>query len=64
MASAQTVRAAFAILTSFLIDGMLAAAALAQATPMPPPIAPMPGAPMARATVGGRTTWWCSREQR
>jgi formamidopyrimidine-DNA glycosylase len=24
---------------------------------------PRDGAPMARATVGGRTTWWCSREQ-
>jgi len=25
---------------------------------------PRCGAPMQRATVGGRTTWWCSREQR
>lgn len=24
---------------------------------------PRDGAPMIRATVGGRTTWWCSREQ-
>jgi formamidopyrimidine-DNA glycosylase len=24
---------------------------------------PRCGAPMARATVGGRTTWWCTREQ-
>jgi formamidopyrimidine-DNA glycosylase len=24
---------------------------------------PRDGAPMARGTVGGRTTWWCSREQ-
>ena len=24
---------------------------------------PRCGAPMARGTVGGRTTWWCSREQ-
>jgi formamidopyrimidine-DNA glycosylase len=24
---------------------------------------PRDGAPMVRATVGGRTTWWCSREQ-
>jgi formamidopyrimidine-DNA glycosylase len=24
---------------------------------------PRCGAPMTRATVGGRTTWWCSREQ-
>jgi hypothetical protein len=53
MASAQTVRAAFAIVTSLLIDGMLAAAALAQATPMPPPIAPRLGAPMAEAGSGG-----------
>lgn len=25
---------------------------------------PRCGAPMARASVGGRTSWWCSREQR
>jgi formamidopyrimidine-DNA glycosylase len=24
---------------------------------------PRCGAPMLRGTVGGRTTWWCSREQ-
>jgi formamidopyrimidine-DNA glycosylase len=24
---------------------------------------PRDGAPMVRGTVGGRTTWWCSREQ-
>jgi formamidopyrimidine-DNA glycosylase len=24
---------------------------------------PRCGAPMARGTVGGRTTWWCTREQ-
>ena len=24
---------------------------------------PRCGAPMERATIGGRTTWWCSREQ-
>jgi formamidopyrimidine-DNA glycosylase len=24
---------------------------------------PRCGSPMARATVGGRTTWWCTREQ-
>ncbi|WP_306303497.1 hypothetical protein [Rhodococcus sp. BS-15] len=24
---------------------------------------PRCGAPMTRGTVGGRTTWWCSREQ-
>lgn len=24
---------------------------------------PRDGAPMNRGTVGGRTTWWCSREQ-
>ena len=24
---------------------------------------PRCGAPMARGTIGGRTTWWCSREQ-
>ena len=53
MASAQTVRAAFAIGASLLIDGMLAAAALAQATPMPPPITPAPGVPMADAGSGG-----------
>jgi len=27
-------------------------------------ICPRCGAPMARGTVGGRTTWWCTREQR
>jgi formamidopyrimidine-DNA glycosylase len=27
-------------------------------------VCPRCGAPMARGTVGGRTTWWCSREQR
>ena len=26
-------------------------------------LCPRDGAPMARGTVGGRTTWWCSREQ-
>ena len=26
-------------------------------------VCPRDGAPMARGTVGGRTTWWCSREQ-
>jgi formamidopyrimidine-DNA glycosylase len=26
-------------------------------------VCPRCGAPMARGTVGGRTTWWCSREQ-
>jgi len=25
---------------------------------------PRDGAPMAHGTVGGRSTWWCSREQR
>ncbi|MDQ3093193.1 MAG: formamidopyrimidine-DNA glycosylase, partial [Actinomycetota bacterium] len=25
---------------------------------------PRCGAPMERATIGGRTTWWCSEEQR
>jgi hypothetical protein len=53
MASAKTVRAAFAIVTSLLIDGMLAAAAFAQVTPMPPPIAPAPGAPAMEAGNGG-----------
>jgi hypothetical protein len=53
MASAQTVRARFAIVTSLLINGMLAAGAFAQATPMPPPIAPTPSAPMADAGSGG-----------
>src|SRR3977135_2538143 len=53
MASAQIVRAAFAVVTSLLINGMLAATALAQATPMPPPIAPIPGASMAEAGRGG-----------
>jgi formamidopyrimidine-DNA glycosylase len=27
-------------------------------------VCPRDGAPMVRGTVGGRTTWWCSREQR
>jgi formamidopyrimidine-DNA glycosylase len=27
-------------------------------------LCPRCGAPMKRGTVGGRTTWWCSREQR
>jgi formamidopyrimidine-DNA glycosylase len=27
-------------------------------------VCPRCGAPMRRGTVGGRTTWWCSREQR
>jgi hypothetical protein len=53
MASAQTVRAALAIVTSLLVDGVLAAAAFGQATPMPPPIAPSPGAPAAEAGSGG-----------
>jgi formamidopyrimidine-DNA glycosylase len=26
-------------------------------------VCPRDGAPMVRGTVGGRTTWWCSREQ-
>jgi formamidopyrimidine-DNA glycosylase len=26
-------------------------------------LCPRDGAPMARSTVGGRTSWWCSREQ-
>jgi formamidopyrimidine-DNA glycosylase len=26
-------------------------------------VCPRDGAPMSRGTVGGRTTWWCSREQ-
>jgi formamidopyrimidine-DNA glycosylase len=26
-------------------------------------LCPRCGAPMARGTVGGRTTWWCSQEQ-
>ena len=29
----------------------------------PGAVCPRCGAPMARGTVGGRTTWWCSREQ-
>jgi formamidopyrimidine-DNA glycosylase len=27
-------------------------------------VCPRCGAPMARGTIGGRTTWWCTREQR
>jgi formamidopyrimidine-DNA glycosylase len=27
-------------------------------------LCPRCGAPMARGTVGTRTTWWCTREQR
>src|SRR5437773_8156219 len=53
MASAQTVRAAFAMVTSLLINGVVAAAAFAQATPMPPPIAGAPGAPGADVGSGG-----------
>jgi formamidopyrimidine-DNA glycosylase len=30
----------------------------------PGEVCPRCGAPMLRDTVGGRTTWWCSREQR
>ena len=30
---------------------------------VPGGVCPRCGAPMARATIGGRTTWWCSREQ-
>jgi formamidopyrimidine-DNA glycosylase len=30
----------------------------------PGAVCPRCGAPMARGTVGGRTTWWCTREQR
>ena len=26
-------------------------------------LCPRDGAPMVHATIGGRTTWWCSREQ-
>jgi len=29
----------------------------------PGSLCPRDGAPMTRGTVGGRTTWWCSREQ-
>jgi hypothetical protein len=48
MTSAQTVRAAFAIVTMLLIGGMLAGVALAQVpSPRPTPIAPSPGAPAA-----------------
>jgi hypothetical protein len=48
MASAQTVRAALAIVTTLLIGGMLTGAALAQVpSPPPTPIAPAPGAPAA-----------------
>jgi hypothetical protein len=50
MASAKTVRAAFAIVTSLLVDGMLAAAAQAQAPP-PTPIAP--SSPTAAPENGG-----------
>jgi hypothetical protein len=53
MASAQTVRTALAIATSLVVDGVLAAAAFGQATPMPPPIAPSPGVPAAEAGNGG-----------
>src|SRR5262245_61618583 len=53
MASAQTVRAAFAIVALLLVDGVLAAAAFGQATPMPPPIVPSPGTPAAEAGSGG-----------
>jgi formamidopyrimidine-DNA glycosylase len=30
---------------------------------VPGAMCPRDGAPMVRGTVGGRTTWWCSREQ-
>jgi formamidopyrimidine-DNA glycosylase len=30
---------------------------------MPDALCPRDGAPMAHGVVGGRTTWWCSREQ-
>jgi formamidopyrimidine-DNA glycosylase len=30
----------------------------------PGALCPRDGAPMARSTVGGRTSWWCEREQR
>jgi formamidopyrimidine-DNA glycosylase len=30
----------------------------------PGALCPRDGAPMARGTVGGRTSWWCEREQR
>ncbi len=51
MTSAQTVRAAFA--TALLINGVWAAAAFGQVTPMPPPIAPSPGAAAPAAESGG-----------
>lgn len=52
MASVKTVRAAFAIVTSLLIDGMRGAA-LAQAPPSTPtPIAPAPGAAAAAGSGG------------
>ena len=50
MATVQTVRAAFAIVASFLVDGMLAAAG-AQ-TPPSTPIAPVPGAAAATGNGG------------
>jgi hypothetical protein len=53
MASAQTVRAAFTMVTALLINGVAAAVAWAQATPMPPPIAGAPGAPGADVGSGG-----------
>jgi formamidopyrimidine-DNA glycosylase len=31
---------------------------------LPGGMCPRCGAPMSRGTIGGRTTWWCSREQR
>ncbi|MGH7340831.1 MAG: hypothetical protein ACREKH_10100 [Candidatus Rokuibacteriota bacterium] len=53
MASAQTVRAAFAIVTMLLIGGVLAGAALGQvSTPTQPPIAPDP-----TAGAGDRGGW-------
>jgi hypothetical protein len=54
MASAQTVRAAFAFVTMLLIGGGLAGAVLAQVpSPTPTPIAPAPAAPGVAADGSG-----------
>ena len=54
MALAQTVRAAFAIVTMLLVGGVLAGSASGQMpSPGPPPMAPVPAAPGAAADGSG-----------